>query len=124
MFKFELYPHICKIHTDILVYESCGGNKKISKHLEESKLRFLICNKMKCVMMWKSAKYIFFLNGMTFVWLSLPSSHNLEYQYNKGKNSFYKKCSSTSSQTFLIIRESEDEQRPVSVSAHHPPKIR
>ena len=36
---------------------------------------------------------------------------------------FYKKCYSTSSRTFQITSESEDEQRPVLVSAHPPPKI-
>ena len=35
----------------------------------------------------------------------------------------YKKCYSTSSQTFVITRESEDEQKPVLISAHPPPKI-
>ena len=33
------------------------------------------------------------------------------------------KCYSTSSRTFVITRESEDEQKPVLVSAHPLPKI-
>ena len=37
---------------------------------------------------------------------------------------FYKKFYSTSSRTFQITMESQDEQRPVLVSAHSPPKIR
>ena len=41
--------------------------------------------------------------------------------YHGGKL-FDKKCYSTSSRIFHITRESEDEQRPVLVSAHPPPK--
>ena len=60
---------------------------------------------------------IFLKTGMTVVCLSLPAWHGSEYHYDKGKKIFYKKCYSISSRTFLITRESEDEQRPVLVSA-------
>jgi hypothetical protein len=58
MFQFELHPHIGEICTDILVYEK-GGVVNVSKHQQESKLSFLICEKMKCVMMWNRVKYFF-----------------------------------------------------------------
>ena len=39
-------------------------------------------------------------------------------------NQFNKKCYSWLSRNFLITTESNDEQRPILVSAHSPPKIR
>ena len=46
MFQSELHPHLDEIRTDILVYEK-GGLIKHSKHQQESKLRFLICEEKK-----------------------------------------------------------------------------
>ena len=53
MFPLELHQHVGEIRMDIFVYEK-GGVIKHIKHQNESKLSFLICEKIKCGMMWDS----------------------------------------------------------------------
>ena len=121
MFQFELHPHIDEICMNIMLYEKSW----VIKHLKEPprvkvELPDLWQNKIRENMekgqtfFWKTWGRFVFVRPWDMVW---------NITIKEGKNYFTKKGSLTLLHTFLITRESEDEQKPVLVSGYPMPKI-
>ena len=89
----------------------------MSKHQQESKLSYLICEKIECLTIRNSVKYFVDETGMTVVCLSSCPRHGSEYHYKIVQKYF------TNVLFLMVTHFSEDEQRLVFFSAHPPPKI-
>ena len=86
-------------------------------------IEYVLMEKIELVTMWNRVKCVI-TNCNNNNWKKFVSATQFGISLQHSAKILHKKCYSTLSLILLITRESEDEQRPVVISAHRPTKIR
>ena len=119
--QFQWHPHIGEIHTKILVYQKGRVIKNIKA---PARVNVELPDLWKNRMVWQCGIAIFVKKFFSYVIVILKIARVTRFGISLWQSDklLYKKYYSTSSRTFVITRESEDEQKPVLVSARPPQK--